>query len=218
MSIAVPPGASRSVTGTPPRVRTNSPKSTIFGQAADPSGRWRFVRVGAAIRNHAGRARAREGWFHAARAGARGHGDRFGTRVRVCDALGAPAPWPRSSVDRCSRGIVSTPRLGSAPPSPSPVLCHVDRRRGDCSGERAPAHALESRGCDSPLAPGIPRPQARATRATHRGGPARRGRSWRARASVRGPPRGTDAERRPRNPLDELSSLPRTSGPRIGAK
>jgi len=30
MSIAVPPEASRSVAGTPPRVRTNSPKSTII--------------------------------------------------------------------------------------------------------------------------------------------------------------------------------------------
>ena len=70
MSIAVPLEASRSVAGTPPRVRTNSPKSTIsvrprtraaVGVSSELAQPFATTRA----------AREREGWFHAARAAAR---------------------------------------------------------------------------------------------------------------------------------------------------
>ena len=89
MSIAIPPEASRSVPGMSPQNESTEVNNNRLGRGLGV--RWRFL-VGPAIRTHAGRARARERWVHAARAGARGREGHLGARVRVRDALGAPAP------------------------------------------------------------------------------------------------------------------------------
>ena len=187
-------------------------KVNNFGQAADPSGRWRFVRVGAAIRNHAGRARARRGVV-SRRARRRARAQRSSRNEgEGCDALGAPAPWPRSSVDRCSRGIVSTPRLGSAPPSP--------RRCSAMSTDAEVMAAVNERlrtlsnlvGATLPSRPeSLARKLERLERLTAAVRRVVVDRGARERPS--GDHRGTDAERRPRSPSTSFRASPERPDP-----